>query len=215
MTAAPACIRRAMSTWPTCPCPDCARLRNRTRGLRELHPDTWRTPPEAAWAALARYVDAGWTCSAIATATGLRVGYVSNLMGDYRAGRIRRIGPYAARALTTSAMEPTIGLLPVVGTRRRLRALTRAGWAGAHVAAQAGVSPSTLSPLLLDNRDRVSVVVEQAVRGVYGRLGDRLGGNVRALSRAHRLGWPAPWDWAGLDMDDPGVVPDGFRAKSA
>jgi hypothetical protein len=78
--------------------------------------------------------------------------------------------------------------------------LQEAGWSA---------SGGQLTYLYDDTRPTVHVDTARRVQGVYERLRDLEGPDVRSARSAARHGFPPPWAWDGLDIDDPGVpVPD-------
>lgn len=90
------------------------------------------------------------------------------------------------------------------GTRRRLQALSTAGWGLKELAPMLGVS--TQRVLQLRTQDRVLTTVEERVRSVFTIIGNQVGPNGRAQGAARRRDW-IPASWWGDGLDDPDVKP--------
>lgn len=95
----------------------------------------------------------------------------------------------------------------VSGTRRRIQALSRAGWPMQHLAELLGVTVSTISAYTKPTRKRVLVRVARAVRAVYDDLAMTPGDSKRAAMWAERRGWPPPLAWDDESIDDPAATP--------
>lgn len=99
-----------------------------------------------------------------------------------------------------------------IGTVRRLQALTAAGWSSAELGRQAGMTRCALNRLraYVDGTGRVRRVTHDRVAYMYDRLWHVTPtGRYQARSERHaaRAGWAAPWQWDGLNMDDPNTAP--------
>lgn len=112
--------------------------------------------------------------------------------------------------------------VPAYGSVRRLRALGRSGWSSADIAAAAArrgteLTPRYVAEIRSGRRDRIGPAVEAAIRAAYehlsGARNERRTGSV-ALSRA-AAAWPAPEEWAGVDIDDPRARPRTIRRRAA
>lgn len=97
------------------------------------------------------------------------------------------------------------------GSRRRLQALSAAGWSATELAAHLGTTDSAIFWLrrrLTGGRCLVSTA--EQVSQLYDRLAHvtPTGGAVERTRRwAERAGWVEPWRWDGVDMDDPAAQP--------
>jgi hypothetical protein len=92
------------------------------------------------------------------------------------------------------------------GTVRRLRALTRIGWHTTALAAELGVSPTTISGLLWAAPAEVSTELHAGVRALYRRLlvqtppaGTEAGRRAVAVARA--AAWLGPMHWGDIEHD--------------
>jgi hypothetical protein len=97
-----------------------------------------------------------------------------------------------------------------VGTRRRLQALTAAGWSTALLAERMGVTKSAVAQLRTTAQARVLVATATDVAALYEQCRRRTpsgGYQWRVQRYAHARGWPSPAEWDGLDLDDPTVMP--------
>lgn len=101
--------------------------------------------------------------------------------------------------------------VPSCGVVRRLQGLAVAGWPLADVAARLGVTPQAVQALRLADRDRVNASTADRVRAVYDDLWWRTPppgrSSTYAANKAARSGWAGPWQWDGVDIDDPAAVP--------
>lgn len=206
------CTRAAHARWSACECPPCRANRLRLQKQRR----TGRFIPARsteAWAVIDRLFAAGWTPAAVASAAGVPARAVQAALARRRAhGTHTWSQVYADRFLTMTAPAKA-GYLPVLGARRRLRALARIGWS---VYAIEGTMPvhvkaSTMFAIRSGlNTDRITPAVDAAVRNAYDVLHMRPAppgrGATAAKAKAHREGWAAPLDFD--DIDDPNDVPD-------
>jgi transposase len=100
--------------------------------------------------------------------------------------------------------------VPAVGTRRRLQALTAAGWSSSQLAERLGVTKSAIAQLRRVGQDRVLATTAGDVAALYDRCWWRTPPG-RYQARAERYaaaqGWRPPWDWDGVDLDDPAAAP--------
>lgn len=100
--------------------------------------------------------------------------------------------------------------MPAIGTRRRLQALTAAGWSASQLAARLGVTRSAIAQLRSTHQTRVLATTAGDVAALYeacwwhtppGRY------QARTERYAEARGWVPPWRWDGLDLDDPAAEP--------
>lgn len=97
-----------------------------------------------------------------------------------------------------------------IGARRRLQALTAAGWSTSQLATRLGVSKSAIAQLRSTGQDRMLAPTADTVAALYedcwwrtppGRY------QARAERYAEARGWVPPWRWDGRDIDDPAASP--------
>lgn len=96
------------------------------------------------------------------------------------------------------------------GTRRRLQALSAAGWSTAALAEHMGVTKTAIAALRSTGQSRVLARTATLVAQLYDRLWWRTPTNrhpLRSGRHAEREGWIPPWRWHGVDLDDPGAEP--------
>jgi hypothetical protein len=109
---------------------------------------------------------------------------------------------------------------PSVGTLRRLNALSAAGYSQTELGVHAGTSKAQINCVrrLATAHDRVHIETHTLIVGLYQRLAHATPtGSYTEYSRRHaeRLGWPEPWRWDGLDMDDPDATPAPLTTDDA
>ena len=100
--------------------------------------------------------------------------------------------------------------MPAIGTRRRLQALTAAGWSTSQLADRLGVTKSAIAQLRSTHQTRVLANTASDVAALYEACWWRtpLGRyRARAERYAEARGWVPPWRWDGLDLDDPAAEP--------
>lgn len=95
--------------------------------------------------------------------------------------------------------------VPTLGTRRRIRALSRAGYTQTSLAEAAGVGYTTL--LYAFRQKMMYRYVAEAVAVVYDQWSMIPGPNRQAASTARTRGWPGPWNWTPETIDDPDAEP--------
>lgn len=99
---------------------------------------------------------------------------------------------------------------PALGTRRRLQALTAAGWSTQALAERLGVTKSAIANLRSTTQDRVLGATAADVAALYEQCRRRTPPGryqLRARRYAEARGWPTPAAWAGLDLDNPHARP--------
>lgn len=162
-----------------------------------------RVSPEAAWDVLDAWMERGWTGQAMSSAVGTARRTIEGALTEYRtSGRRRAFGPTIAREIVRSAdSRPISGQVGVLGTRRRLQALTVVGWNLVALSQRTGLPDTTLSVLREGHTTRVSAMTANLIAAVYDELAATDGACPAAPRLAHRRGWlpPVAWD----DPDDP------------
>lgn len=97
------------------------------------------------------------------------------------------------------------GMVPAIGTARRLQSLVAAGHSQAELAKHLGVSDQRVHQLAVPIRNLIRRDTENRVRRLFLRLDGKAGGSRYARTTARRHGWvdAAAWD----DLDDPDERP--------
>jgi lambda repressor-like predicted transcriptional regulator len=117
----------------------------------------------------------------------------------------------AAALLSTTPPPTPTGLVPSLGTIRRIRALSRLGWAMRDIERVSGVKLHTLREISSAEPPHVKVSNAEGVAAAYAELcmalppSGRTASQVR--SKAAAKGWPPPL--AFDDIDDPTTHPSG------
>jgi transcriptional regulator with XRE-family HTH domain len=96
------------------------------------------------------------------------------------------------------------------GTRRRLQALSAAGWSTSQLAERLGVTKSAIAQLRSTGQSRVLASTATDVAALYDACWWRTPPGLyqaRCERYAERRGWIGPWRWDGLDIDDPTAAP--------
>lgn len=112
------------------------------------------------------------------------------------------------RQRAEQAWAGTTAWSPAIGTRRRLQALTAAGWSTSQLADRLGVTKSAIAQLRSTTQDRVLAGTAGDVVALYEQCRRRTppgppGYQLRARRHAESRGWPSPIQWDRLDIDDP------------
>lgn len=202
------CIRLPGSEWTLCPCPTCRTDQSRKAKIHRLGRVAVNDVRPQAWARVIAWVEAGYSCGAIQTLTGVGSNAAYLMVQDVKAGRTRPIRHATARRIMAAPARPADGgWVPSVGTVRRLQALTVMGWSMADLAARSDVAESTLHALRDPKHKTTRPRFAAAVERLYDELSGTRGPCQYAATRALRKGWapPAAWD----DIDDPAETPDG------
>lgn len=142
--------------------------------------------------------------------------------------RTERIRPERAELLLSIRFDPSPGtpkgLVPSVGTARRLQALRAIGWPLGVLAARSGVARHTLAMVTTRQRavqDSTRVAVAELYEDLHDQDPRRHGVPAESMRRATawavRAGWAAPNCWLCSDIDDPDAKPgppEGRRYSS-
>lgn len=108
------------------------------------------------------------------------------------------------------AIEPRLVPSPlrvdVIGTRRRIQALSRIGWSQAEVCRRIDRHPTMLTTALCKNR--ITAATAFLVSEVYRELSTVEGPSGSARSKAALAGWAPPIAWEDVDIDDPDARPN-------
>jgi hypothetical protein len=146
----------------------------------------------------------GWTWLLIGAAAD-----VSHMVPHriYRGGQ-HRVTKRVADSLL--AIEPCLVPSPlrvdVVGTRRRVQALSRIGWSQREICRRLDRHPTMIATAL--SKGQITAATAYGVAQVYRTLSAVEGPSDSARSRAALAGWAPPLAWEDIDMDDPQARPN-------
>lgn len=128
-----------------------------------------------------------------------------------------------ARARQTYAWRNKVYLLggPVMidatGTRRRLQALSRLGWATRILAERIGRNHVNVLEIMKD-QDRVYVETAEIIKRLYDDLSmvppEETPGSKRVRTFAAKKHYAPPLAWDDETMDDPEVIPAGLNVTN-
>lgn len=202
-----------------CPCDECKaflaayqRRRYRMKGY-----GTWQPLVDAGPARehlLALNAD-GYSWAVIAKHLGRHTAAITGIVYELSRGRRRRIRPeFASQILAVQGADLTPGLVPALGTVRRIRALNAAGWPNRLIGDRIGTSRKVVGQMT--RQKFVTPATARAVADCYEELkrlcpeehGVEAWAVLRVQRSAVRAGWRDPlwWeDWGGID--DPGFNP--------
>lgn len=96
----------------------------------------------------------------------------------------------------------------IIGTQRRIRALSCMGWSQSYLADRLDVTVAAVGFYLKPTRRYVTVGVALRIRSLYAELSHRAGPSHRCAARALRRGWVPPMAWDDDTIDDPATEPD-------
>lgn len=200
---------------PPCRCDTCrVAHRHHRRGTREITRYPKRThlyPAEPIRARARAFHAAGWSPAALAAATGIPKPTISELVYDnhgHRSTWATAVTAEAVQGLRWGGFGPVpAGLkVPSIGSVRRIQALAHLRWRVADIAAVIGWS-SKATQHILTNRRQVTAGEARAIRRAYIELTKGIGPSEQVEAWAEEHGWAAPWQWDGVDIDDPRVTP--------
>ena len=127
----------------------------------------------------------------------------------------RRVAAAAARAALAKPLPDAKRTVPARGTRRRLEALTAAGWSPALIRATLRLTPRAYSALLADadvleqHAHRVAVLYQRiALLAPPRTTADEETAYLAAIGHAKQRRWVPPMGWDDIDKDDEPPVPD-------
>ncbi len=197
-----------LTYWTGCRCRRCTAMgtrvhRRRLERLAALGVDTLRTDVTEARTAITEWVALGFTCVSIARAVGFSKGSVEQICrGEWETADrvfVDRILDVSVRSLIDAT--PDHGLVPKIGTTRRLHALARMGWA-----------PRALGGYPLENifyRPALTISARwhRQVVALYDDHAMRHGPALKLARAGERRGWPPPLAWDEDVIDDPRAEP--------
>lgn len=199
------------------------RTRNRYDRLRQraVRAGTWTDglqDPAPLIEHVAALRAAGMSARSIAAAAGVSLATVSALAWPDRHGSARTRGVQrhtrdAILAVRGPHQAPPNGLVPIIGTVRRLQALARMGWTVRAIAAAAGMAHQSIAGL--DNSQRIRKATADAIARVYDDLSMRPGPSDITRRRATAAGYAPPLAWDDDTIDDPTAEPQGAGYQPA
>lgn len=101
--------------------------------------------------------------------------------------------------------QPGVGVLPAIGTRRRIRALSRMGWSQTFLAEALGEKPAEVTRIC-----RLPGVTSRRaamIADLFDELHMTPGPCRVTAQRSRTKGWLAPLDWEPETIDDPDAQP--------
>jgi plasmid maintenance system antidote protein VapI len=125
------------------------------------------------------------------------------LLGMKRDRPARRIRPELAERIlnVTGNHHPERGMVPSLGTRRRLQALVRIGYSTYQLAELLDTTPTHVAHWI-KRSDRVLATTAAKIADLYRQLEMTPGPSSRGMIRARRLGWHPPLAWDDPDTDE-------------
>jgi len=103
-------------------------------------------------------------------------------------------------------------LIPVLGTARRIQALTANGYSAQDIADHTGLAKEQVQRIANQFYPRVRRSVAERVAKTFDQLALVPGDSWMSRARARRNGWPPPLAW-GDDIDDPNAAPEGIPGQ--
>lgn len=196
-----------------CVRPSCRRRADERAGLCRPHylssPDHGYYPdPDAVRAHLRALHDAGWSWRQISRAAGIPASTTTaqsiarGITGRVQVGTAKKF-----LAVTEPGMRRR-RLVPVIGSRRRLRALVAIGWTQDDLAARLGIRKADVSRYTSGSREGITAETAARVTGLYDELWDQPGPSRLAAARARNRGWAVPLAWDDDTIDDPDAAPN-------
>lgn len=207
-------------------CTRCGDTPVRARGLCGYHYAKWRTAQHARGEFVSMLVPADRALQHIAAlrAAGVGLPRISELAAV--PGRTinhlllpnRRMVARSIEAALLAVPLPAIphdellaagAKVPILGSRRRLRALARAGYSQDDLLIRMGATPGGcgLSKVYSGPQPYITARRARVIAALFNELQLIPGPSLRATSDAKRKGWPHPLEWDEDTIDDPAAVP--------
>lgn len=146
-----------------------------------------------------------WSSGAIAAEAGLCVDVVSRLLAGQPTIKPRTAAAILAidpKILPSTARRGQVETtVPILGTRRRLRALQYMGWSSQALADHCGKHPKYIENLRKRSGLRVFRSTHDWVAVMYRELSHKRGPSVIAARMARQYGYQGPADWDDIDHD--------------
>ncbi len=190
-------------------CPYKARRQGLCAKHYDAHPDRGFVDGTATRERIALLLARGVGHQAISDATGLAVWWLRKSTGSVRVKTQQQVFSIPIPKTVVAG-----GMVPAVGTLRRLKALAAIGWSLRDQGIMLGHTRSYV--LQLVSRPPVEVLSSTAVKvdDLYRKLSMTTGPSSSARSRAQSKGWPPPLAWDNID--DPNETPDmGVDAQAS
>lgn len=160
-------------------------------------------------------LDGGMTITQIQFASGVNRTAIRVLIGDFPNRKpSRQIRADTDRQLLATQLDrgSTIdGLVPSIGSRRRLLALVAIGYPLRWLAKQLG-APDSVHCVQVGRNQLMRAANAKAIAALYEQLRDLPGPSSRAREYALLRGWLGPLWWDDDTIDDPLHVPDGLAS---
>jgi lambda repressor-like predicted transcriptional regulator len=195
---------------PGCPCPPCRRAENAYDKRRRFLNQTGRTlmvdtAPVAAHLRGLFNAGAGWI--QLAAVSGCSTSTMHNLLTEQNP-RCRRVTANKILAIQPGDAIPNHRSIPATGTIRRVRALMTLAHTCRAISQACRIDHSTLSDLLAERLDSVSLGLANRVDDGFRALSRTTGASARSRNRATRERWAPPGAWDDDTIDDPAAHPD-------
>jgi hypothetical protein len=195
------------------------------RGFCQAHYDAWRheNPPIPATIVvehLRNLRNSGLTWRDISTLSGISRNTIYHICKPGKkyacADTARQLLGVVVPDIPHYTAAPDLKRIPMLGTTRRLQALSAMGYTSGQMAAWIGYDYKHFGQLLNGTKPSVTVAVAKRVDALFQRLQlepapDTWAGR-RARTRAVNLGWPAPLAWDEDTIDNPAAQP--FTGRS-
>ena len=168
------------------------------RGISRSHRDA-----EQVRAVILQLVGEGFSYEAVGASVGVS-GTTCRNIATGRSQQIKRTAAERLEGLSRAgviAATPPFGVVPIVGTRRRIEALMSLGWRIGDISDRAGISLYGH----YENASGVARSTHDAVAAVYEQLWQTPGPSSITRQRARAAGWAPPMAWD--DIDDPQAEP--------
>jgi lambda repressor-like predicted transcriptional regulator len=195
---------------PGCPCPPCRRAENAYDKRRRFLNQTGRTlmvdtAPVAAHLRGLFSAGAGWI--QLAAVSGCSTSTMHNLLTEQNP-RCRRVTANKILAIQPGDAIPNHRSIPATGTIRRVRALMTLAHTCRAISQACRIDHSTLSDLLAERLDSVSLGLANRVDDGFRALSRTTGASARSRNRATRERWAPPGAWDDDTIDNPDAHPD-------
>lgn len=123
----------------------------------------------------------------------------------------RRISTRYRKHWNVDKLAGKARMVDATGTRRRIQALTAAGWDHTTIAVRLGLAGRSSVQGML-RYQRVRLTTAQRVGRLYDQLAGQPGPSVRAAFQARQYGYAPPLAWDEDTIDDPAAGPaDGWQ----
>jgi transcriptional regulator with XRE-family HTH domain/lambda repressor-like predicted transcriptional regulator len=170
---------------------------------------------DEAWVEVDRLLELGWTPRAIASAAGLSERTIRGALARRTEDGTHTWTTFIAAAILKHAEWPHEGHVPVIGSTRRLRALTAIGWTLDGLAHHSGMPMTTLSVIRAGRTNHIHADTRARIAWLYDALSMRPGTSDVARRIATKQKWASPLAWDDKAIDDPDATPQGVGVDRA